>query len=296
MSKNLSLINGEFKDFISVYDRGLAYGDGFFETMLWDSFKEKNKIIVGVEFWLRHLRRIKDGCKLMQINFPSDEEIIRQRNLILKASLKEKKSGLLKMIVTRGVGGRGYKFEKRMIPTIIFLSLQKPKVEKKYFKSGVVVKICKTQLSKNTNLYGYKHLNRIDSVLARSEWEDKKIFEGVFVDSKKNILEGTMTNIFFVKKKTLFTPQIVDSGINGVMRKVIIDNAKSFFDKVVIKKINLRDIEKFDQMFLTNSVLKVIPVIRFEKKEFIKEKNVMDLINFFNCKNDREKYQRLNLI
>ena len=105
-----------------------------------------------------------------------------------------------------------------------------------------------------------------------------------------------MTNIFFVKKKTLFTPQIVDSGINGVMRKVIIDNAKSFFDKVVIKKINLRDIEKFDQMFLTNSVLKVIPVIRFEKKEFIKEKNVMDLINFFNCKNDREKYQRLNLI
>ena len=234
MSKNLSLINGEFKDFISVYDRGLAYGDGFFETMLWDSFKEKNKIIVGVEFWLRHLRRIKDGCKLMQINFPSDEEIIRQRNLILKASLKEKKSGLLKMIVTRGVGGRGYKFEKRMIPTIIFLSLQKPKVEKKYFKSGVVVKICKTQLSKNTNLYGYKHLNRIDSVLARSEWEDKKIFEGVFVDSKKNILEGTMTNIFFVKKKTLFTPQIVDSGINGVMRKVIIDNAKSFFDKVVI--------------------------------------------------------------
>ena len=296
MSQNLSLINGEFKDSISVYDRGLAYGDGFFETMLWDSFVEKNETNVGVEFWLRHLRRIKDGCQLMQINLPFDEEIIRQRNLILKASLKEKKSGLLKMVVTRGVGGRGYKFERNMTPTIIFLSLPKPKVKKEYFKPGVVVKICKTQLSKNTNLFGYKHLNRLDSVLARSEWEDKNIFEGVFVDSKKNILEGTMTNIFFVHEKTLITPPIIDSGINGVMRQVIIDKAKFFFDKLVIQKINLRDIEKFDQMFLTNSVLKVIPVIRFEKKKFIKKKNVIDLINFFNCKNDREKLDRLNLI
>ena len=296
MSQNLSLINGEFKDSISVYDRGLAYGDGFFETMLWDSLEEKNETNVGVEFWLRHLRRIKDGCQLMQINLPFDEEIIRQRNLILKASLKEKKSGLLKMVVTRGVGGRGYKFERNMTPTIIFLSLPKPKVKKEYFKPGVVVKICKTQLSKNTNLFGYKHLNRLDSVLARSEWEDKNIFEGVFVDSKKNILEGTMTNIFFVHEKTLITPPIIDSGINGVMRQVIIDKAKFFFDKLVIQKINLRDVEKFDQMFLTNSVLKVIPVIRFEKKKFIKKKNVIDLINFFNCKNDREKLDRLNLI
>ena len=200
------------------------------------------------------------------------------------------------MLVTRGVGGRGYKFERNMLPTIIFLSLPKPKVKKEYFKSGVVVKICKTQLSKNINLFGYKHLNRLDSVLARSEWEDKNIFEGVFVDSKKNILEGTMTNIFFVHKKTLITPPIIDSGINGVMRQVIIDKAKFFFDKLVIQKINLRDVEKFDQMFLTNSVLKVIPVIRFEKKKFIKKKNVIDLINFFNCKNDREKLDRLNLI
>ena len=296
MNKKLSLINGEFTDSISVYDRGLAYGDGFFETMLWDSFKFKNKINVGVEFWLRHLKRIKHGCKLMQINLPTDDEIIRQRNIILKASLKEEKSGLLKMIITRGVGGRGYKFEKNMDPTIIFLSLQKPKLEKKYFKSGVIVKICKTQLSKNTNLFGFKHLNRLDSVLARSEWEDTKIFEGVFVDSRQNLLEGTMTNIFFVQKKILFTPPIIDSGINGVMRQVVIDNAKFFFDKVIIQKINLKDIKKFDQMLLTNSVLKVMPVCRFGEKKFIINKNVTDLINFFNCQNDTEKTEKLNLI
>ena len=296
MKKNLSIINGEFKDSISVYDRGLAYGDGFFETMLWDSFEKKKETNFGVEFWLRHLKRIKDGCRLMQINFPSDDEIVRQRNIILKASLKEKKSGLLKMIITRGVGGRGYKFEKNMSPTIIFLSLQKPKIEKEYFKSGVTVKTCKTHLSKNINLFGFKHLNRLDSVLARSEWEDKNIFEGVFIDSKQNILEGTMTNIFFVQKKTLITPPIIDSGINGVMRQVVIDNAKFFFDKVIIQNINLSDVKNFDQMFLTNSVLKIIPVRKFEKKKFIIKKNVKDFISFFNCQNDIEKIERLNLI
>ena len=98
-----------------------------------------------------------------------------------------------------------------------------------------------------------------------------------------------MTNIFFVQKKTLITPPIIDSGINGVMRQVVIDNAKFFFDKVIIQKINLSDVKKFDQMFLTNSVLKVIPVSRFEKKNLSKKKNVKDLINFFNCQNDREK-------
>ena len=296
MSKNFSLINGEFKEAISVYDRGLAYGDGFFETMLWDSFKVKNKVIVGVEFWLRHLKRIKDGCKLMQINFPSYREIIRQRNLILTASLKEKKSGLLKMIITRGVGGRGYKFEKNMVPTIIFLSLPKPKVDKQNFKSGVAVKICKTQLSQNTNLFGFKHLNRLDSVLARSEWNNKKIFEGIFIDPKQNVLEGTMTNIFFVHKRILITPPIIDSGINGIMRQVIIDNAKLFFDKVMIEKIKLKDIKKFDQMFLTNSVLKIVPVRKFENIKFANKENVINLIDFFTCKNDKERIERLNLI
>ena len=83
MSKNISLVNGKFQDSISVYDRGLAYGDGFFETMLWDSFEEKNKVNFGVEFWLRHLKRIKDGCRLMQINFPTnDDEIASIKKII----------------------------------------------------------------------------------------------------------------------------------------------------------------------------------------------------------------------
>ena len=182
-----------------------------------------------------------------------------------------------------------------MKPTVIFLSLPKPKIEIKNYQKGVKVKLCKTKLSQNKEVSGLKHLNRLDSVLARSEWNSSNIFEGVFMDSQKNILEGTMTNIFFVKKNQLVTPKIIDSGINGIMRQVVIENAKNFFDKVIIKDVSINEISSFDQMFLTNSVLKVLPVRFFQKKKFNILENVSNLVNFYNIANDKDKVTRLKL-
>ena len=295
MNHCISLINGKFRNTISVLDRGLAYGDGFFETMLWDS-NGKYKEEIGVEFWNRHLKRINKGCKLMKINIPGEQEILNQRNKILfKSKANGMDSGLLKLIITRGVGGRGYKFEKNMIASLIFLSFEKPQLELKNYESGVRVRLCKTKLSINKNLSGLKHLNRLDSVLARSEWEDDS-FEGIFVDSEKNIIEGTMTNIFFIKKNVLITPTILDSGISGVMRQVVIDEGKRFFDEVIEKKINLIELKDFDQMFLTNSVLKIMPVKLFNEKKFSIKSNQINLMNFFNVQNSDYKKLRLGLV
>ena len=295
MNPCISLINGKFKNTISVLDRGLAYGDGFFETMLWDS-NGKDKEDIGVEFWNRHLKRIIKGCKLMKINIPGEQEILNQRNKILfKSKANGIESGLLKLIITRGVGGRGYKFEKNMIANLIFLSFEKPQLELKNYESGVRVRLCKTKLSINKNLSGLKHLNRLDSVLARSEWEDDS-FEGIFVDSEKNIIEGTMTNIFFIKKNVLITPTILDSGISGVMRQVVIDEGKRFFDEVIEKKIKLIELKDFDQMFLTNSVLKIMPVKLFNEHKFSIKSNQVNLIDFFNVQNSEHKKLRLGLI
>ena len=295
MNPCISLINGKFKNTISVLDRGLAYGDGFFETMLWDS-NGKDKGEIGVEFWNRHLKRINKGCKLMKINIPGEQEILNQRNKILfKSKANGIDSGLLKLIITRGVGGRGYKFEKNMIANLIFLSFKKPQLELKNYESGVRVRLCKTKLSINKSLSGLKHLNRLDSVLARSEWEDDS-FEGIFVDSEKNIIEGTMTNIFFIKKNILITPTILDSGISGVMRQVVIDEGKRFFVEVIEKKINLIELKDFDQMFLTNSVLKIMPVKLFNEKKFSIKSNQINLMNFFNVQNSDYKKLRLGLV
>ena len=201
MNDFFSLINGIFKKNISVLDRGLAYGDGIFETMNWCVSKSNKVQIYGVEYWDRHLERLKIGCKKIKLPMPSKDLLNSYKNKILKKSLEsEINQGVLKIIITRGVGGRGYKYESNLKPTIIFLSFPAKTIDKKHYNTGVKVKLCKTDILENKRISGIKHLNRLDSVIARSEWDDN-YFEGLFVDKSGNLLEGTMTNIFFIKNK-----------------------------------------------------------------------------------------------
>lgn len=293
MNKCISLINGEFKDSISVLDRGLSYGDGFFETMIWQFGNKKDKHLFGVEFWKRHLRRIKTSCKLTKINLPNSKLLARYRKKILfKAHLEGLSEGILKIIVTRGVGGRGYKFEKKMMSTVIFLVFPKPVIDERFYERGATVRYCKSSLSQNRELFGLKHLNRLDSVMARAEWNEG-FFEGVFLDHKSNLIEGTMTNIFFVKNKTLHTPPIMGSGIDGIMRKVVIEKARLFFDDIKITNVNKKNLEKYDEMFLTNSVIKIMPVKSLGKKKFNISDQTKELIDFFHIENKIEKDNRL---
>ena len=222
MKNFISLIDGQFKDELSVLDRGLSYGDGFFETMKWSHFKNRN--YCGVEFWKRHVRRIKKTSKILGINLPKTKILDEYKNIILdKAKQNGFLNGILKIIITRGVGGRGYSYEKNMLPTIIFLVF--PSVSN--FKNHVTLKFCSTSLSENKVLAGLKHLNRIDSVVARSEWKTDKIYEGVFLDSDNFLIEGTMSNIFLIKME-LYIPHLCLMQIEGIMREVLIEKGKLF--------------------------------------------------------------------
>ena len=147
----LSLINGEFTDKISVLDRGLFYGDGFFETMRWKYFYKQKKL--KVEFWKRHLKRLKNGCDATLINFPSIKLIEGYRRRILQESIsKGLASGILKIIVTRGSGGRGYKFDKNMKANIIFLVFPEQKHIENNYEKGVNLKFCNTKLNSETRV------------------------------------------------------------------------------------------------------------------------------------------------
>ena len=160
-----------------------------------------------------------------------------------------------------------------------------------FFKNEVKVKYCDTSISANNDIYGLKHLNRIDSVIASSEIDEDNLFEGIFLDNENFVIEGIMTNIFFVKNQTLFTPPISQMGIEGIMRQVILEKAINFFKKVVIKKIHKSDVSSFDEMFLVNSVLKVVPVNKIGIKKFIFSNNTKKLIEYFN--NQKNKIENL---
>ena len=288
MSDFISLINGEFSNQVSVTDRGLSYGDGLFETMSWSYLNDEK--ILGVEFWDSHLERIKEGCSVIKIKLPPIKIFKNYKEKILRECLKKGISnGVLKILITRGVGGRGYKFEKNILPTIIFLSFPSRKIDKEILNKGVKLRFCKFPIFENPMLAGLKHLNRIDSVMARSEWQDDEFFDGVMFDNSENIIDGTMTNLFFSKNKVLYTPMIKKSGINGIMRQVVIDNAKLFFSDVCEIEIKKNVISTFDEMFVTNSVIKILPVTHLGNKEFKITEATRKMIKFFSEKRNSSK-------
>ena len=293
MSDFISLINGEFSNHVSVIDRGLSYGDGLFETMSWSYLKDKK--ILGVEFWERHLERIKKGCSITKIKLPPTKILKNYKEKILRECLRKGiKNGVLKILITRGVGGRGYKFEKDISPTIIFLSFPSRKIDKDILNTGVKLRFCEFPMFENSILAGFKHLNRIDSVMARSEWEDDEFFDGVMLDNSENIIDGTMTNLFFSKDRVLYTPMIKNSGIRGIMRQVVIDNAKLFYNDICEIEIKKNTISRFDEMFVTNSVIKILPVAHLGNKEFEITDATREMVNFFSNKSN--SYKNLELV
>lgn len=282
--KTISLINGNFEDKISVFDRGFSYGDGLFETMLWSVNPEKK--ICGVEFWNRHLKRLILGCEKIKIKFPGIDVLNKFKNKIIEKAIESGfRSGVLKIIITRGVGGRGYKYDENMKQSIIFLISEKPSYSAEIYKKGVNVKICNAKMSYNSDLAGIKHLNRLDSVMARSEWKENSIMEGIIIDEKNNIIEGTMTNIFFVKDNSIITPRIIHTGIKGILRQVLLEKQKS----IIEKDIKISDINFVDSAFISNSIIKVIPIAKIQNIDFKINKKVKMIIDEF------QRYENLEI-
>ena len=222
----ISLINGKFTNKASVLDRGLSYGDGLFETMSWCYLEnEKN---VGVEFWNRHIERIRYGCSIMKIKTPSLRILNEYKKEILnKAVSNGWNNGVLKVIISRGVGGRGYKFEKQISPSIVFLCFHGQKI--KFKKNIIKLNTVNLQFPKIDQIAGLKHLKtQIGLCHGTIRMGGYEYYEGILCDSKNNLIEGTMTNVFFIKENILFTPKITKGGIKGIMRQVVIEKSNMF--------------------------------------------------------------------
>jgi 4-amino-4-deoxychorismate lyase len=246
------LLNGQQTDRIAIKDRGLQYGDGLFETIAY-----KNK---KLEFIDEHFERLEKGCLTLNIPTQTLSELENDFSLITQ-QLEE--NAVIKVIITRGQGGRGYKQPDAASPSRI-VSLHPFPDYPESNQQGVRVTRCKQIVSQNPTLAGLKHLNRLEQVLARSEWNDKEIAEGLMSNINGELIEGTMTNLFIVKQNTLFTPDLSLSGIKGIIRKRVISLAESLSIPLHITQIKESDLAASDEVFLTNSVIGIWPVTHID--------------------------------
>lgn len=247
-------VNGEARDSLPVSDRGLAYGDGLFETI---AVREGR-----CEFWGRHLARLRGGCARLGLGEPNLGELARESELLINGqrTIHGVEQGILKIIITRGSGGRGYRAPEDPHPTRIVAFHPWPEIPDSHASEGVKIRRCDLQLGHQPALAGIKHLNRLENVLARAEWDDPDIAEGLLCDGEGNVIEGTMSNLFIEREGILLTPDLSRCGVAGIIRAVVMEEARSQGLCVEVTDIRYEDATTADALFLTNSVMGIWPV------------------------------------
>ncbi len=247
------LVNGNESELIPVSDRGFQYGDGLFETLA-----VENEAPI---FLSRHLERLRRGCERLAIEYPGSDILTEEAVRICKTS----RSAILKIIVTRGSGSRGFRISRDVTATRVLSIHPRPAFQIDFPITGIHTILCKNRLGINSSLAGLKHLNRLEQILARIEWDSPRIQEGLMLDSDGNVIEGTMSNLFLIRRGVLMSPDLSRCGVAGIIRALVLEVAQGNKLPIQVKSITIDDLERADEVFVTNSVIGVWPVIGFDR-------------------------------
>lgn len=261
--KSIVWVDGAISDRLSTADRGLAYGDGVFETMRYDSG--------SIALLDLHLRRLNKGCQVLgfkgvEPHLEAALERLRAEVRLL-AEAAEAGAYVFKLIVTRGLGGRGYVPAPEPTPPTIILRITPLSPENENCQTGVSLQLCRWRLSLSPLLAGIKHLNRLEYVMAAQELSSQSGVQGLLTDANGSVVEGIHHNLFIVKQGELMTPRIGMCGVRGVARELIIERlAPALGVTVSEQELSIDDLIGAQEIFLCNSVHGLWPVIEFRSR------------------------------
>lgn len=245
-----TLIDGIENERLAVTDRGLQYGDGLFETI---AVRDG-----GLCLWSEHFVRLSRGADRLGIPCPPEALLLSDCARLADGV----SAGVLKLVLTRGSGGRGYRPPESPQPRRILSLYPRPDYPRSFSEQGVAVTFCRTRLGENRLLAGLKHLNRLEQVMARSEWWNPDIAEGLMQDGRGRVIGGTMSNLFLVGEDRLVTPRLDTCGIAGTVRNLVLRRAGEFGLEVLESDLQPEDLTAGRGLFLTNALMGVWPVRR----------------------------------
>ena len=205
-------------------------------------------------------QRLARGCERLAIAPPARDWLEQK---IAEASAADE-NAIIKIIVSRGRGGRGLKFPTDARASVFVFSYSWQQASE-----TVRTSFCQSPLSSNPELAGIKHLNRLDYVLAGLEIRDRDdIDEGLVCDSEGILVEGLISNLFFVKSGTVYTPSLERAGVNGIMRSKVIGQLHQDSIPVEIGRYTQSQLLDADECFLCNSVRGICPITAIDDQKF----------------------------
>jgi len=236
---------------VPASDRGLAYGDGLFETVR----------MSGQQAVLRrhHLNRIVSDAGRLGIAI---DYAVLDRELSRAAKNLRPEGGtgswILKMILTRGSGGRGYRLPDAAEPKLIISAASMPPMPA---PGGVIARRASFPLTVNPRLAGIKTLNRLEQVMASREFTGAE-WELIMSDSAGNLVEGTRTNLLARVGEEWVTPPVASIAVAGVMRQYAMEHLQAAGQRVAERSLptGIDSHPGFRGLYLLNSVSGIVAV------------------------------------
>lgn len=249
------LVNGREGGAIDADDRGFCYGDGLFETLAVRNGRPR--------FVDWHLERLAAGAARLGIPLP-DAALLKDE--MARACPGDR--GVVRIVLTRGSGPRGYRPPRDARPLRVVSGAPWPERDPACWTAGVRLRWCDMRLGRNPRLAGIKHLNRLEQVLARAEWEDDEVAEGLMMDDGGNVIGGTQTNLFAIFGDGIVTPALGECGVAGVMRRAFRRWSAEQGMTVSERRLPADELAQARGLLLTNSLIGAWPVRMLGERSF----------------------------
>ncbi len=242
------LINGTEQQQLAASDRAIQFGDGCFTTA---------RILAGqIQFAAAHLQRLRLACERLFIPFHNWDLLAQE----MADMARGKADGVVKVILSRGVGGRGYSMENCDTPTRILSVSARPAHYARWQQEGITLALSDVRLGRNPLLAGIKHLNRLEQVLIRAGLEQTDADEALALDSEGWVTECCAANIFWRQGQHVFTPRLDQAGVDGIMRQYCLRQLASSGFHVVEVNARQQALALAEEVIICNALMPVVPV------------------------------------
>lgn len=245
-------VDGAPGEQVGALDRGLGYGDGLFETIRFAG--------ADAPLWSRHMRRLAEGCRRLGLPAPDAGTLLAEARAVSQGMAQ----AVVRITLTRGAGTRGYRPPAQVRSTRIVAAFDPPAWDGAAQADGIRMRLCDVRLAPQPLLAGLKHLNRLEQVLARAEWSDPAIAEGLMCDTDGLAISATAANLFAVFDGALATPCVDRCGVAGVARAEIL----AAWPHTQVRPIPLEALRRSDGLFLSSSVRGILPVRELDGTAF----------------------------
>ena len=250
-------VNGCEQQMLAITDRATQYGDGCFTTMLVEQ--------QCVQLWSLHLARFEISLQRLAIAAPDWQQVYTE---VMALALLYPYRGGIKILVSRGSGGRGYSPTGCSDTQVIISHFEWPSHYQQWQQQGIILGVCQQRMGNSPMLAGMKHLNRLEQVLLKQEIETAGWVDAIVLDCNDRVIETSVANLFWRQGNTVYTPALQRAGVAGVMRQHVLDILDKLNYDYQVGDFDLDALLAADEVFITNALMALVPVNQIHTTQY----------------------------